>query len=165
MRNINAYKVPAGTVITINKIITNTIKNGNKTIPNDSLDCTIRDTGEKIKISIRNYTKFKVDGIELFKGDGDIIELPEEFGIISSKDKIDKHFNKMYPFYAYALTDKYLRNEITYDELVDEGLKEDNELEPLQEYTIGPAPKRIYEETPGIDISTWRNFYRGLGRR
>ena len=164
--NLNTIKIPVGTAVIINKLITNDIETGHsRPIPNDFLECTIRDTGEKIKIPVREYVKFDTDGIELLKGDVDTLEFPNDFGVVASKNRIDKYGNTVYPIQAYAMVDKFLNNELTWDEMVSEGLKADNTFEPLQDYTIGVAPKKIYVETPGIDLLSWTRFYRMLGKR
>ena len=136
IKNLKYSKLPEGTELTIRDIVANESDGRVE----DCMICHNAD-GQLVRVPVREYMKMKeANGKDLFAGEegDDEIQMPNSFVIVSSEDREDRDGNKVYPIFAYRAADDFFHSQgaMEYKELVAQGLKDDNEFEPVQNYTI-----------------------------
>ena len=141
IHNATSKIIPVGTVLSLQDIIPGVfVDNHGKEQTNDKL-LLVDQNGNVMHLSFREYNKMKTkDGEKLFSGepDSDDIILPNKIEIISMKGREDNEQRKRFPTYAYVDAQKYIdsKGEMSYSDLIDSGLREDNPFDQLQNYVV-----------------------------
>lgn len=136
-----AYSV--GTVIAITGLRTASYKLDGEDVANDKL--VIKATGSngndgEALFPVRELLKSAIaDGSEdLFKEEGDTTVFPQSLKIVAAEDRKDRNGNPVYPVNAYKAFEEQIEanNGIDWNALVASGVKDDNKLSPVQNYTF-----------------------------
>jgi DNA gyrase/topoisomerase IV subunit A len=140
---IKSVKLDAGTKLVVDSIITNPSSDEN--LNRDELLC-IKPDGKRLRVPIREFMNMTVaDGGKLYKDaeeDGDVV-FPLEFTITAAEDRMTSRFGEeqpIYPIQAYnAGAEQIQSRNFDFEALLKSGLKADNTLEPVQNYTISAS--------------------------
>ena len=138
---LKSKKIPKGTKLNFKEIITGnfTDSRGNE-VPNDQI-LAIDPDGKRIKIPVREYLKMIVEGGgEHYSGESgrDTVKFPAGIEIKSSKNRVDKDDNPIFPVHAYNLADDFLAtgSEMQWADLVAGKVKDVHPFDVVQDYTI-----------------------------
>lgn len=135
---IKSIKLAAGTKLTVLEVIANASSDEN--LNRDELLCAQPD-GKKLRVPIREFMNMQSEG-QLYKDaeDGEEVVFPTAFTITASEDRVTNRFGAeqpIYPIQAYNAGAEQIRTRnFDFEALVASGLKADNTLEPVQNYTI-----------------------------
>lgn len=138
---LKSQKLATGTKIVLKECIAGTRKTANGTeIPNDVFMCGI-EGGKNVRIAVAELLRMTTqDGKDIFKTeDGqEAGEFPEALTVVTSKDRLGRDGKPFYPVQAYVLGEEFLRegSKLDWNGLVAGGVKPDNKIEPVQDYTV-----------------------------
>ena len=140
---IKSIKLDAGTKLTVLEVITNASTDEN--LNRDELLC-VKPDGKKLRVPIREFLNMAVaNGGNLYKDseeDGEIV-FPLDFTIVGSEDRMTSRFGPeqaIYPIQAYNAGAEQITSRVfDFEALIKSGLKSDNTLEPVQNYTISAS--------------------------
>lgn len=133
-----------GTVLIVKDLKLDDFKQGNRTVPNDTLFCVEKDSNKNIKVPVRELFKMTVennDGSHYYEDEtGTGIKFPNEIKIVSSSDRMTAGDDPqpVYPVYAYELAQQFFESDgkMKWGELVAGGLKADNTMDIVQNYVV-----------------------------
>jgi hypothetical protein len=141
--SIKSAKIPAGIVLTVDSIIEKESQDEN--LNRDELLCLKAD-GTRVRVPIREFMNMQVaDGGTLYKDSEETGEIvfPSSFAIHSSKDRVTNRTGveqPIYPIQSYnAGAEQIASRTFDFDALLESGVKTDNTLDPVQDYTISSA--------------------------
>jgi hypothetical protein len=137
--SLKSRKIAEGTEFTTQDVVEGSYQQGNQTVPNDIVMTTDGD-GKIVRIPMRELLKMTIEGgvnvLDAKQGEAEA-SIPDKFRIVSSTDRQDRNGNVVYPINAYKLGQDFLDKKVSgWDTVVAGGLKEDNTLEPVQNYVI-----------------------------
>jgi len=131
-------KFDAGSVIELKDLRAGSFTQNGSEVPNDKLEVQIG--GEAFSMPLREFLKMTPTSGELYKHEAgaEKATLPAAVKIVSSTDREDRDGAKVYPVQAYKAFDAQIKANagIDWTGLVASGVKDDNELSPVQNYTI-----------------------------
>lgn len=136
--------IPIGEVIKFIDIRRSTIIGYRGTEESNDTIIGERKDGTKLTIAVREFLKMTLEEGRHYQVSGeegdDNIKFPSTIEIISMVGRTDINDNPVYPVFAYALHDKFIKgeNRITWNELVDGGFvdKYEERFDQVQNYTI-----------------------------
>lgn len=139
-----SQKFPAGTVIEVVGMRAGTYEIDGKEVANDKLEVNVTGAGEaqngKYLLPCREFLKAKTaEGSEpLYNEEGGNTHFPAQFKVVSSEDRKDREGKEVYPVQAYKGFEDMIEagKGIDWNALVESGVKDDNELSPVQNYTF-----------------------------
>ena len=133
-----------GTVLTIGALIEGSYKNDEgKNVASDKLDCTTDQAGLPVLgLSVRELARMSGQGgervINVEAGEK-MITLPETITVVKATPRTNAAGKPSFPAAAYKLADKFFSAEGLeggYNALIEGGVKDDNTIPQLQNYTV-----------------------------
>jgi len=138
-----SHKFPAGAVISIEGITEDSYIADGKEQANDKLHISVANAGAKdgkYILPCREFLKMSTtdDSESLFSEEGANTIFPASFEVKSSEDRKDRDDNEVYPVQAYNGFEAQIEAGagIDWNGLVESGVKADNTLTPVQNYTV-----------------------------
>jgi len=139
----NSFKyvdIAPGTKLSFTDVVEDSIERDGQEIITDFI-MTNDDAGRTIKLPVREFLNMNLEGdakhYESESG-SDAVKLPEAITVVSSEDRTDREGNTIFPVHAYNAADEFLSegSDMEWADLVASGLKEDNKLSAVQNYTV-----------------------------
>lgn len=138
-----SHKLPVGAIIEITGKKEESYTLGNEVVPNDKLRINVQGAEAKngeYYFPVRELLKAKTaNGSEpLFTEEGGETFFPSKLTVVSSEDRTDRNGQPVYPVQAYKAFEAQIEAGagIDWNALVESGVKDDNELAPVQNYTF-----------------------------
>ena len=138
---LKSKKLEVGVKIKFEELIEDEFETTNgKKVVNDKFLC-VTSTDKRLTVPVREYLKMNlVDGNKHYKTEpgSENVTFPSAIIIRDSKDRLDKKGNPIFPVFAYKEADTFLAvgSSMTWNELVEHGLKDEHPFDVVQDYTI-----------------------------
>lgn len=136
--SLKSKKLEAGVELKVIDVIEGSITQNGRELANDTL-LVVKNDGTRLRVPMRELVRMRTEENKdsFTAGNGDDLNIPDNFKIVSSSDRKDRLGRLIYPVQAYTLGQQLLDGKITvWDDVVKGGVKADNQLDPVQDYVI-----------------------------
>lgn len=138
-----SVKFPVGSIMEIVGLRTDSYTVNGEEQANDKLEVSVTGAGTldgKFILPVRELLKAQVaeGSAPLYNEEGDRTFFPTRLEVKASEDRKDRENNPVYPVQAYNAFESQIESGsgVDWNALVASGVKADNKLEPVQNYTF-----------------------------